>query len=87
MPAITFPAAVGIDIAKASFDAARLAGGKYQQKKFDNTPGGFACLAEWLAGFGGGPAHLSGLGRLIIRPSSGFHGPHGIAGRATLPQF
>jgi transposase len=59
MPAITFLIAVGIDIAKAHFDVARLgADGKYKHKKFDNTPEGFARFAAWLAGFGGEPAHL-----------------------------
>ncbi len=56
MSAITFLIAVGIDIAKAHFDAARLgADGKYKHKKFDNTPEGFALFAEWLAGFGAEP--------------------------------
>ena len=59
MPAIAFLVAVGIDIAKASFDAARLgADGKYKHKRFANTPEGFALFAEWLAGFGPEPAHL-----------------------------
>jgi transposase len=56
---IAFLIAVGIDIAKAHFDAARLgADGKYKHKRFDNTPGGFALFADWLAGFGPEPAHL-----------------------------
>lgn len=58
MSALTFLIAIGIDIAKASFDVARLAGGKYKHKKFDNTPEGFARFAEWLAGFGPEAAHL-----------------------------
>jgi transposase len=59
MSAITFLIAVGIDIAKASFDVARLgADGKRKRKKFDNSPAGFASFAEWLAGFGAEPAHL-----------------------------
>jgi transposase len=59
MSAITFLIAVGIDIAKAHFDAARLgADGKYKHKKFDNTPQGFAAFAAWLAGFGPEAAHL-----------------------------
>jgi transposase len=59
MPAITFLTAVGIDIAKAHFDAARLgADGKYKHKKFDNTPEGFARFAGWLADFGAEPAHI-----------------------------
>ena len=59
MSAIAFLVAVGIDIAKAHFDAARLgADGKYKHKKFDNTPEGFARFAEWLQGFGPEAAHL-----------------------------
>lgn len=59
MSAIAFLIAVGIDIAKAHFDAARLgADGKYKHKKFDHTPEGFARFAEWLAGFGPEAAHL-----------------------------
>lgn len=59
MSAITFLVAVGIDIAKAHFDVARLgADGKYKHKKFDNTPAGFALFVQWLAGFGDEPAHL-----------------------------
>jgi transposase len=50
--------AIGVDIAKAKFDAARLADGKYKHKKFDNTPEGFALFAEWLAGFGGETPHI-----------------------------
>lgn len=41
-----------MDIAKAKFDVARLADGKYRHRAFDNTPEGFARFAEWLAGFG-----------------------------------
>ena len=56
MSALTFLIAVGIDIAKAHFDAARLgADGKYKHKQFDNTPEGFARFTEWLAGFGAEP--------------------------------
>jgi transposase len=45
---------VGVDIAKAKFDAARLdAAGKYKHKKFDNTPEGFAAFLVWLVAFGG----------------------------------
>ena len=59
MSALTFLIAVGIDIAKAHFDAARLgADGKYKHKQFDNTPEGFARFAEWLAGFGAEPTHV-----------------------------
>jgi len=58
MSAILCLIAVGVDIAKAHFDVARLANGKYRHKKFDNTPAGFALFAEWLAGFGGESAHI-----------------------------
>lgn len=59
MSAITFLIAIGLDIAKASFDVARLGpDGKYKHKKFDNTPEGFARFAEWLASFGTEPVHL-----------------------------
>jgi transposase len=45
---------VGVDIAKAKFDTARLgADGKYKHKKLANTPAGFAEFAAWLEGFGG----------------------------------
>ena len=45
---------VGVDIAKAKFDAARLgADGKYKHKKFDNAPEGFAAFLVWLVAFGG----------------------------------
>jgi transposase len=48
------PVIVGVDIAKAKFDVARLgADSKYKHKKFDNTPEGFARFVAWLAGFGG----------------------------------
>jgi len=47
-------ATVGVDIAKAKFDAARLgADGKYKHKKFDNTLEGFAAFLVWLIAFGG----------------------------------
>jgi transposase len=58
LSALTFLIAVGIDIAKAHFDVARLADGKHKHKKFANTPEGFALFAEWLAGFGPGGAHI-----------------------------
>jgi transposase len=50
--------AIGVDIAKAHFDVARLADGKYRHKKFDNTPEGFALFAAWLAGFGDEAPHI-----------------------------
>jgi transposase len=59
MPAIVLLVAVGIAIAKARFDAARLgADGTYQHRQFANPPEGFALFAEWLAGFGPEPAPL-----------------------------
>jgi transposase len=45
--------AVGVDIAKAHFDVARLANGKYRHKKFDNTPRRL-CLVRRVAGAGCG---------------------------------
>lgn len=42
---------VGVDIAKATFDVARLAEGPYRHKTFDNNPQGFALFIQWLAGF------------------------------------
>ncbi len=44
--------AIGVDIAKDKFDAARLCEGKYRHKKFDNNPQGFAAFLAWLEGFG-----------------------------------
>lgn len=81
MPTIAFLVAVGIDIAKAHFDAARLgADGKYKHKKFANAPEGFALFAEWLAGFGPEPAHLCmeatgtyGLPLADFLTARGFH--------------
>ena len=43
---------IGVDIAKAKFEVARLADGNYRHKPFDNTPEGFAWFVEWLASFG-----------------------------------
>jgi transposase len=44
---------VGVDIAKAKFDVARLsAEGKYRHKKFENTPQGFTEFVAWLATLG-----------------------------------
>jgi transposase len=39
---------VGVDIAKAKFDAALLREGKYKTKVFPNTPVGFAAFLTWL---------------------------------------
>lgn len=44
---------VGVDIAKAKFDVARLdADGKFKHKKFDNDAEGFDAFVLWLAAFG-----------------------------------
>ncbi len=44
---------VGVDIAKAKFDAALLnPQGKYRHKKFNNNPEGFAAFLAWLAASG-----------------------------------
>ncbi len=55
-----FLSAVGVDIAKASFDAALppSADGKYKHKKFDTAPEGFALFAAWLASFGSDAPHV-----------------------------
>jgi transposase len=46
--------AVGTDIAKDKFDAARLGeDGKYKHKKFSNDAEGFAAFLLWLLSFGG----------------------------------
>lgn len=46
------PVVIGVDIAKAKVDIARLADGKYRHKAFDNTPEGFAFFVEGRIGFG-----------------------------------
>lgn len=44
---------VGVDIAKAKFDVARLdAKGHFRHKKFDNNTAGFIAFLAWLVGFG-----------------------------------
>lgn len=43
---------IGVDIAKAKFDVARLADGKYRHQQFDNNPAGFALFIAWMASFG-----------------------------------
>lgn len=80
MSAIVGLIAVGIDIAKAHFDAARLgADGKYKHKKFDNTPEGFARFAEWLVGFGPEAAHrcMEATGAYSV-PLAGFLAARGF---------
>ena len=42
---------IGIDIAKAKFDAAALRHGKYKTKVFQNTPEGFRAFLAWLQAF------------------------------------
>ncbi|WP_434113053.1 IS110 family transposase [Methylocaldum sp. GT1TLB] len=42
---------IGIDIAKAKFDAAALRNGKYKTKVFQNTPEGFKAFLAWLQAF------------------------------------
>lgn len=47
------PVIVGVDIAKANFDVARLnEEGNYRHKKFDNNAQGFAAFLVWLTSFG-----------------------------------
>lgn len=47
------PITVGVDIAKAKFDAVRLdADGKFKHKKFNNDAEGFAAFVLWLTTFG-----------------------------------
>lgn len=47
---------LGVDIAKAKFDAAALVDGKYKTKVFPNTPAGFAAFLTWLHPFA--PVHV-----------------------------
>ena len=58
MPTILTLITIGVDVAKATFDAACLADGKYRHKKFANTLEGFNRFAEWLAGFGSEILHI-----------------------------
>lgn len=49
---------LGIDVAKAKLDCAlRLPNGKYKHKVFDNNPGGFAALSQWLGQHDADHAH------------------------------
>jgi transposase len=43
---------IGVDIAKQTFDVARLCENKYRHKKFDNTPQGSAAFLVWITSFG-----------------------------------
>ncbi|HYQ92882.1 MAG TPA: IS110 family transposase [Candidatus Competibacteraceae bacterium] len=47
---------IGVDIAKAKFDAAVLMDSKYKTKVFPNTPAGFETFLTWLSPFV--PAHV-----------------------------
>lgn len=47
---------IGVDIAKAKFDAAALVDGKYKTKVFPNTAAGFEAFLTWLGPFA--PAHV-----------------------------
>ena len=44
----THPASLGIDVAKAKFDAALLRDGKLAQRTFAMDPAGFAALDRWI---------------------------------------
>jgi hypothetical protein len=44
----THPAILGIDVAKAKFDAALLCEGKLAQRTFAMDSGGFTTLASWI---------------------------------------
>lgn len=48
---------LGIDIAKAKFDAALLREGKLKFKTFANTSEGFRALRDWLQALGVDKAH------------------------------
>jgi transposase len=50
--------AVGIDIAKAKFDAVVLSTKKAKHKVFDNTTKGFKALQTWLAAYSPSEVHL-----------------------------
>lgn len=47
---------IGVDIAKAKFDAAAWINGKYKTKVFSNTPAGFEAFLTWLCPFA--PVHV-----------------------------
>jgi hypothetical protein len=44
----TLPASLGIDVAKAKFDAALLREGKLTQRTFPMDPAGFAAVDRWI---------------------------------------
>lgn len=61
----TTASCLGIDIAKATFQACLLRSGKPQQGSFDNTPAGFQKLTRWLKKHQAGQVHacLEATGR------------------------
>ena len=54
---------IGVDIAKAKFDAAALVDGKYKTKVFPNTAAGFEAFLTWLRPFAPVPVCLEATGR------------------------
>jgi transposase len=54
---------IGIDIAKAKFDAAAWRDGKYKTKVFRNTPEGFTAFLTWLQAFPSPQVCLEATGR------------------------
>jgi transposase len=53
----THPASLGIDVAKAKFDAAVLRDGKLAQRTFSMHPEGFAALDRWIREQGAEQVH------------------------------
>ena len=62
---------IGVDIAKAKFDAA-LVEGKYKTKVFPNRPAGFEAFLIWLRPFA--PVCLPGSYRTLWRRDSALPG-------------
>ena len=54
---------IGVDIAKAKFDAAALVDGKYKTKVFPNTPAGFEAFLTGLRPVAPVPVCLEATGR------------------------
>ncbi|HYQ92634.1 MAG TPA: IS110 family transposase [Candidatus Competibacteraceae bacterium] len=54
---------IGVDIAKAKFDAAAWIDGKYKTKVFPNTPAGFEAFLLWLRPFASVQVCLEATGR------------------------
>ena len=48
---------LGIDVGKKRFHAALKVGDKFKNKTFDNSPGGFALLNQWLSHWAEEPVH------------------------------